>query len=114
MPAKFWSDEPEDTRSIEEIMANPAPVADPEEILVTPLNRFIGMKVKCSSLCNKDDKFATYTDPSMRGIIVKIGHDDAKDLVRVKMDGGDEWWYRAGKIIGRYGPENYDLAVAED
>lgn len=111
MPVEFWSEEPEDNRSIDEIMRDQA------IRLVTSGNRYIGMRVRPSSACGKG--FSTLCGKSVIGTIVTIGSNSNEkilnDMVTVKLDGGHGiWWYRTGKNVYPVGtPEGYDLIVIE-
>jgi hypothetical protein len=127
MPAQFWTDEPEDNRSIEDIVKAFDQVPDGESPVIREL-AVNGMKVKPGRDygVNKDgDEYrpSTLTDDHGRyskyhkiGTIVNANRSD--DWIEVKWEDGEGYdhhnCYRAGKNLGRVSTKKIPLVEAYD
>lgn len=118
MPTKFWSDESEDTRSIEEIMANSSPIPDESgNIPVTSINRHVGMRVKPGKDwgVNVGSRIDVYKPEFKTGTIKQLAAGPGyEDFTLVTWDDPrKDNWYRTGNRTSDHVP-GFDLYVLED
>ena len=120
MPVKFWTDEPEDTRSIEQMIEDQN-IIHKGEVMVTSTNRFVGMRVKAG----RDWLDQSYKPKSkcISGEIIYVDYSKfntagkgMEDWVQVKWDhDATPEWYRTGPKTGSLTTGGgYDLYVLND
>lgn len=129
MPAEFWSDEPEDSRSIEEIITgysfnNHGPVIIVRELFPTGTRVMPGKDWGV----NKNDNYkaskltgdqARYSTLHKVGTIIGYHYGDSRDWVEVQWDNSTRDWYRAGTMLGTDASnqklqEAYDLYLYQE
>jgi hypothetical protein len=111
MPAEFWSNEPEDNRSIDDIVKAFDQVSDGESPVIREYAK-VGMKVKpgkdwgvdkpdCYYRASKEKE--RYSSKNKIGVIesfyANIGQSSA-DWIRVEWEDNTSDYYRAGKNLG--------------